>query len=301
MVEVVQIRGIPVEAYLTPSQIGTIDKCGAQFVLERAFPKDFQHGYFILGTAVHEAIEHAIHDGLGMEGMFAHAEVVIAREIEEWGAKIKWQAKLAAPGSEKYAVNDIARHCLENWFIAVHPASPNRMDFYKEWAWPPMTEAYISRKEDPDFPYKIGIDAVFKHKTKGLVAVVDWKTGGKYELTPWQLQMAWWALRREGIVDRRQKIRAWYHHLRPQDAGGRVQAVDFYPGDNVIEHRLYAKEQAKKRKLLVPDQGWWCKACRVQPECPVWHKGKQEQYDDILDRIEFVTDMRREQDEPEEE
>lgn len=280
-------------AHLSPSQISTLDKCSAQYLLERGTPKEDREedgAWFLKGTVAHEAIEYCITNGATLETTLDWAMDALDRLVGQ-SQPLRYTSKLP----DWPAVVEQTERAITTWFFAVHPSSDRRLPEYEKLKWPPQTELRFYTDTKPAL--RLYIDAVFATKDGGYPVAIDWKTGNSYNSSPLQLQLYWWVLRYAGIAGRKTKIRAWYHHLLARD-GGKIQPVDYYPGDEVMLHKIEMADRTKRQGLWDPNPSSFCSACLVQSKCPAWHGRKAlKEFKALASEVEFVDteDARDEQ------
>jgi len=242
------------------------EECSMRWILQHLHADELpEAGYFVLGTAVHNAIEHAIVEDLtDPDRATAHAWAEITDVLEEHDpATVIWGTKRTAD-----TIYDDAEMLVNNWFDAVHPDSPVRIEPYPNYDWPPRVELEIRAEIEPG-PYTQGFskvetrtDALFTNRHDGPPMLIDWKTGVK---TGGDKDSQLWVYK-WGLQLPDDTLLA-FHYV----AGKAVRYAQNYPGDAVIETMIERHLMARRMELFVPQEGWYCKNhCRVKQWCPLF-------------------------------
>lgn len=253
--------------------------CEGQWLLSHLYDGELPDAvWFILGTSIHTAIEETILNDLSIEDMVASAHIdkqVMLAEARDNG--IIQQTSARAKRGLDTLDTDIERMC-DKWWKDVHPSSPDRMDVYANYQWPPVVEHEINIEVEPGHRLITTVDAIFTG-INGQVPfgeetlIVDWKTGSTKKAHPSQLQTYAFGLSKEGMFDTEsQKVVGMFHHT-DHSLG---QYVYDYWGDTVVSQHV-ARTYRNKKQLLEsgatfnPD--WWCGYCTAKAVCPVEGEG----------------------------
>jgi len=238
----------------------TLEQCAGKYALTLIHEEDqAEASFFVLGLALHEAIEAAIVNDLSFEG--AHA--MMAGKLHEWVGTLGDKRVIEGGKRGVDTIHNDAERMLKNWFKFVHPDSDKRLEIYNDYEWPPSTEMYFY---DPNKKVWGSIDAVFIGKGTHEWALVDWKSGTQKQKDSNQLHFYTYG---GGYGT---NINAWFHHLDRVQPRAIIQLADEYPGDSTMEWRV-DEAYAVKAQLVsgsMPDfnPDWYCNYCPVQDFCP---------------------------------
>jgi hypothetical protein len=228
--------------------------------------------FFILGSALHTAIENAIVFDMDEDWALGGLNATLNREIERVVDAINKNDVRVIESSKRGfdTMIEDAERMLRNWFKFVHPDSDKRLPIYDGYDWPPRTEvAFMSPavRAGTAFPVWGSIDAIFYGKEG--VAHVDWKSGASRQRNSDQLHFYAFGMQ-EGNAE---GFATWFHHLDKVQARSIIQHADPYPGDDAVRARILATEAIKGAICAGEypqfNADWYCNYCPVQHYCPV--------------------------------
>ena len=112
------------------------------------------------------------------------------------------------------------------------------------------------------------LDALFSRNEDGRPVLVDWKLGTSKSGKPMQLYVYWYGLKRMGMVDEDDYMRAWFHY--PQYSSPIVQVTN-YPGDEFVEAYIDNAEANRRSGIYLPNPSWvTCNYCHYKEFCPLY-------------------------------
>lgn len=268
--------------------------CWGQWFLSHYYVEELPDaGFFILGTAIHDAIEGAItqdwDDATTYEVALGLAYEAIEKADDEKRGVI-WSKKRTAKN-----LDETIELVINNWFLDVHPDSEERHPVYNLYQWPPLVEYPIELPDAVNYGLFTRPDAIFEHKSGKFHAVVDWKSGATAKSNDIQLWTYRYGLNKMGVNQRNDASfglspkfnvqRGWFHHL----AFRKLQDIETWPTDEYIEMRIREAEVVKENQLFTPRPDWYCDYCRAQSLCPMAGGGLD--WDGMMDDIEASTPM----------
>lgn len=267
------------------------DGCKGQWLLSHLYADELPDAvWFILGTALHTAIEEVCRgEADTAQQMIDIAQTERMMMVAQSNGIIESASKRAKRGMHTIEA-DIERMATK-WWNDVHPTSPNRMDLYQQYQWPPTLIEHETDVELEGYGKLVTtIDAVFTGNDTAKFGeetlICDWKTGATSRSNPSQLQIYAYALRREGIMSDQATIVGQFHYLDHSKLG----RVYEYWGDEQVEAALRLTRTLKdgilERKEVVYSPDWWCGYCIAQAVCPVAGKGSNTA---VRDRIGEAT------------
>lgn len=254
--------------------------CWGQWFLSHYFVEELPDaGFFILGTAVHNAIEDAIVNDRDETTTLAAAVDEVAAMIER--AETEERGVIWSKRRHAGNVEETLTKVINGWFLDVHPDSPERHPVYNLYQWPPKVEYPIELPDVVNYGLYTRPDAIFEHKTGKFHAVVDWKSGATAKSNDIQLWTYRYGLQKLGINVQR----GWFHHL----AFRKIQDIEVWPADEYIEMRVREAELIKEFQMFTPKPDWYCDYCRAQAICPL--QGGSMSLDDMMEVIEDSKPM----------
>lgn len=249
------------------TDVSMMQQCPGRWVLTHLREADqAEASFFILGTALHTAIENAIVFDLDEDWALNGMRQDIDRELERVNASDAPRIESSKRGFD--TMHEDAERMLRQWFWSVHPDSAKRLPIYDEYAWPPQTEVAWDRlPQGHRYPAWGSVDALWT--SKGITkhyAINDWKSGTSRQRSSDQIDFYRFGL---GHGD----LPAWFHHLDKVRPSSIIQMADPYPGDDAVRQRILATEAIKDGILedghVTFNPDWYCGYCPVQHVCPV--------------------------------
>lgn len=245
------------------TDVSMMQQCPGRWLLTNFYEQtQAEASFFILGSALHTAIENAIVFDMDADWAQQGMRANIERELER-AAGAERRIESSKRGFD--TMIEDAERMLGQWFRTVHPDSSKRLPIYDEYEWPPVTEdQWFYHDGQTKYPQWGSVDAAFLSKAGSHLALVDWKSGTSRQRNSDQLHFYMYGYGGG---------RAWFHHLDKQQARSIIQHADPYPGDDVVRQRILATEAIKEGILedgvVQFNEDWYCNYCPVQHHCPV--------------------------------
>ncbi|MEU9871119.1 PD-(D/E)XK nuclease family protein [Actinomadura sp. NPDC048021] len=250
---------------LSPSRLQTFASCSHAYYLEKIVgAPQRQAVWFIQGTAVHAGIEayEKSHRTLSVDGALDHFYMAWGRELrlaqEEQPDEDMWMVG----GRRKLATDIDKRHEMGEQqvadYILQHPADgPLR----PAEIIPGEPAVEVGFQLDFDGFRVIGyIDCVFEDQN-GLWFPVDWKTGSKLPVDPYQL--ATYGVALEELTGEKVPWGAYWDCRNNELV---TKELTNYPREVVGEwYRRF--HEGRKNDIYLPNPGESCFTCTVRPAC----------------------------------
>lgn len=246
--------------------------CEGQWYLSHLYRGELPDAvWFILGTAIHTAIEETIlHDYTLDEAIeIAHTDRRMMMHDAEANGIIQQTSARAKRGL--HTIEDDINRMVKKWWDDVHPSSPSRLPVYNDYDWPPTVEYVIDVGID-ETRLITTVDAIFRGSQKfgeGTL-VVDWKSGSTKKSHPSQIQTYAYGLKAEGLFDpTAQLVIGAFHHIDHST----LQFEYDYWGDEIVESWIRNTNLTKSHKDITFNPDWWCGYCTARAKCPVMGDG----------------------------
>lgn len=220
--------------------------------------------FFILGSALHAAIEQTILEDLYINEAEDRMKDYIVEQMPPKGVQILTSSK-----RKPDEMFEDGERMLANWFRFVHPDSPKRHPVYEGWNWPPKVEEQFYRDDlGTRYPVWGAVDAVFDREDVGdggpLDMLVDWKSGVKRPASSFQLDFYRFGMQVPYAA-------AHYHMLdrvRPSSVVVEAGKYDGLAVRSAISKAERAKDAVLRGQMPVFNPDWYCGYCPVQHLCP---------------------------------
>lgn len=251
---------IPMRTRSSDVRALALAQCHGAWAIKHTFPDIAKDAtYFEMGNLIHSGIKLAIVHDLDVGNVVP----LIRDKISLWqrgqqGPVIETKAR---PNTAELGV--IAERHIRQWFKTVHPSSPDRLDVYNDYSWPPKVETVHHRDVGTKYPIWGTIDAMFDHKNGSDLLLVDWKSSTRSQ-QPLQLNFYRFLLDRPDA-------QAGYHYMDRVRRPSIFQPIGDYPGDAVMRRHVEVTERVKAGINLGQisfKPSPLCKVCPVQDGCP---------------------------------
>lgn len=229
--------------------------------------------YFELGTIAHSVLEQAINRNLDLDDALALASSMVDGWLQGVDQPIETKARTMD------TMQADAARLVSNFYKYVHPSSPDRLEIFDSYQWPPATEqSFMLPATDAGTTYPVwgSADAIFERKPGADVAehlVIDWKSSLHKIRDNDQLDFYRFGLQLP-------EADAAFLYLDRSRRSAVLQMADPYVGDRVMRRRIKAAE-TQKQAILDQQRVYFkpsalCRVCPVQGLCPRRAKGQEQ-------------------------